>query len=857
MTYPDYGDCADYPPGHPLHRAPPPAPSGPSSRGSRDGPWSPPPGPHPNRDWDSPPSFGPPYGSGGGGGGPSGPSMGWNQPPGNGPSGPPMGWSQQQGYSSYGQGGMPYQQSMGPGPDTWMVALQAQSENTQLTRELGDVRLQLQEAQFHLDRLQSDYDHLQREVQEVRAERANLQAEVQRLRTNLTRGRPPSMDRVDEGRRERRSRARRSLSPREDRRATSPAKKSPRPLQQRLSDAPAVPLAERIQPPPATRAPSLRDRLAPQPANPRGRRSPEDVHMIEDRPRGADATPGGRAAASAQTDHAPRDAQLTPAPVREAPRPATPTSPRGSGLGTAQGAPAPKKPQPHRAVPEITRVPHTVGLDIREVDALRHQSDPALDASPQPKSAWYLRWVSIKSMPDAADDDYISGDELAEEGQSPELDCPLPDPVAARRRDMTDVAESKEAYCVHTAENRASDAVSEGTLLAEFSRSIRDLGAWAGTTIQSVVQAHNLRWWATVEFEPLAVEYLKAVRRLYSHPHLRRSAGVRYLMQTAEADLVAIHCARRPAPPAYYPARDNNSYLYPPPSATPPLVARYYRNVPTRYWHTSIRLADGSTPSHSAQEYGLPNPHDAYGAFISKHTQAPPPGRPSEAVRKLSIVLRNGIVALFALPGLYRHICELGGYFVHPRRPPASYPFENADIIHVAAWLAEFGLGDADGCLAFFERWAASYVTRNGPRATGTFASLEEFSASDQSHLVVGRELLDWGTRAFPSSDSPSTRAFFPTDGDSAAGGVPSKSAAPRSRSRSRSGSRSRSRSPSRSRSRSLPPPPKRSPAPTRSRRERRTTREEDEISIYSTDEEFGMQGVTFRTPGPSFARVS
>ncbi len=109
-----------------------------------------------------------------------------------------------------------------------------------------------------------------------------------------------------------------------------------------------------------------------------------------------------------------------------------------------------------------------MGLDIREVDALRHQSDPALDASPQPKSAWYLWWVSIKLMPDAADDDYISGDELTEDGQSPELDCPLPDPVAARRRDMTDVAESKEAYRVHTAENRASDAVSEALVVARI-----------------------------------------------------------------------------------------------------------------------------------------------------------------------------------------------------------------------------------------------------------------------------------------------------------------------------------------------------------------------------------------------------
>ncbi|OJT09192.1 hypothetical protein TRAPUB_14359 [Trametes pubescens] len=894
MTFPDYSDYADYPPGHPLQRdrVEPPPSRGQSSRDSRDGPWPSSPGPYRDREWDqTPPSFGPQYGSRGGGSGPSGPPMGWNQPPGSGgPTGPPMGWNQPSGFQPY-QGGMPYQQSAGPGPDTWMAALHAQSENTQLTRELGDVRLQLQESQFNLDRLQSDYDSLQRELQTVRAERADLQAELQRARGSTSRGRPPSMDRVDEGRRVRRDdhvrrspspqptrrddrarrspspqndrrparadrrprpdeRSRRSLSLREDRRATTPVRDSPRPLQLRLSDAPAVPLAERIQPDPPVQAPSLRDRLAPRPASreralapPRGRRSPEDVPMVDARTGGAGTAtavrPGPMKSAPDEVKIAPPASSGTPSAPSANP---APPSRRAAGKGAVVPGSSNKKMYlpgpPARPVPELTRVPQTRGLDIEEVDALRHRPDPALDASPQPKSAWYLRWISIQTMADeyaVDDEEYIAGDELAGEADFNEPDCPFPDPIMARRRDMTDVAESKETYRVNSAKTKSTEETSEATLLAEFRRATLDLGDWSGTMIESVVQAHNLRWLATVEFELPAIEYLKAIRQLYGHAGLRRTAGIRYLLRTAETDNFAMRLGRRTDLGESYPAPDNNCFPYPPPTSTPEAVRRYFRNVPTRYWHTLIRRADGSSPSHTAQEYGVPHSDDAYAAFVSKHTQSIPSGRQSEAVRKLPVVLRNGLIALFGLPGLYRHICELGGYFVHPRRSPAPYPFESAGVIHVAAWLAEFGIGDSEGCILFFERWSKTYVAKNGPRQVATFASIDEFSASDQSHLVVGREQLEWGPRAFDSPDSPSSRAFFPdADGDSAPSVGQPRSAA------------SRSRSPLRSQSAVVAP----ARSPARSRRARRATLEEDEISIYSTDEEFGMHGVTFHAPG-------
>ncbi|EIW58908.1 uncharacterized protein TRAVEDRAFT_48050 [Trametes versicolor FP-101664 SS1] len=408
-----------------------------------------------------------------------------------------------------------------------------------------------------------------------------------------------------------------------------------------------------------------------------------------------------------------------------------------------------------RPVVPLTDVPVTRGLTPAQIGAMRNQPDPDLEELKQPLSAWYCRW---KCRSPAAGEF-----QLGDDADFNEVDCPFPDPIAARGHDMTANGEQEESYRLTRSAGLSSDR--RDAALAVFHESTRRLGHWAGTAISSVIQAHNLRWMAAVEFDHASISYLKAVWKLYSLPQLQRAAGIRYLLAASPADHITLKQGRPSRPETYWPTLSNNTFPYPAATASKRTVSVYYWNIPTSNWSMGLRLVDGTMPRKDTFTFGDPSPDDAYGAFLAKHLRTIPKTERAESTKLHGASICQNLVALFSVPGLYRHICELGGYFVHPRRVVAAYPFKDTNITLLAAWLAEFGLGDMDPYILYFERWARLSRERM-PDQSRThalpFDTVEEFSASPLALQVVGRETIQWGPRVFESPDFPSTRVFVP-----------------------------------------------------------------------------------------------
>lgn len=898
-------DHPPYPPDHPMGSGNRPAPSPSPPRDARRHPPN-----NQSREWSGDVYSTSDASRGGGmGQGPSGAPMGsWNAPP------PPM-FPPYQAAPVVNTGYAP----PATGADMWVAALQAATEINKLTREVGNLRVQLTDAHHHYNRLQADYNGLDRECQElrdentqIRVENEKLGLEVQELRLRVQQLPPPRP--VESARNDDR-RSRRQDSPR---RARSPSPRRERPPSPRRARSPS-PHRERSPPPRRARTPSPRRARTP---SPRRARSPSPRRMRppspHKRPRSPQRPLIDRIRDAEPKSLAARIQSRSPPPLRQrverwsaspprasgsrsgpavtadvvmtdsredGPGPLAPRLPGGAGIPPGHGPPmrpwgrtdapptgpanrrgppvaltgsAHKKQllpgAPARMVPMIDKVPVTHGLVDDAIDSLCHQPDPDLENSGQPLSAWYLRWISKTTtaeeyvamdiaLPDS-DEEYTTS-----EAQLKEVDCPFPDPIAARRHDMTKEAEDKESAREYKARNRSKGATPAITLLEVFRHNTMELGDWAGTTIVSVVQAHNLRWLATVEFERAAIEYLKNIRFLYVNDQLRRTAGIRYLFATAQVDNQVLSLGRRADLRGYYPALSTNNFPFPPPDATPRVVCNYFRNVPTKFWSLGLCRADGSTPERTNREFAIPAVDDAYAAFAGKHTQSPPYPRRSQAYQKHATLVRTGMISLFGTPGLYRHICDLGGYFVHPRRAPAPYPYCETDVIHMAAWLAEFGVGDVEEYIAFHERSASMYIERNAAHFVLPFASIDDFDASIHSQHVIGREVLIWGLRAFAAPEIPSARAFIPESGDE--GRAPSE--AP-SRPRSVRSQASAARTPSRASStRSSPPHPQ--PKGKGKAKVKRIRRDDDsEVSLgSSSDGEFGMSGARYFPPGQDF----
>ncbi|KAH9848277.1 hypothetical protein C2E23DRAFT_739950 [Lenzites betulinus] len=417
--------------------------------------------------------------------------------------------------------------------------------------------------------------------------------------------------------------------------------------------------------------------------------------------------------------------------------------------------------------PRLIALPTTKGLSPGQITALMHRPDEVLEATTQPLSPWYLRWKSAMSMAEeyaamdvedgSDEDDVMEGEALVRES-----DCPFPDPIHARRTDMSPSAEGNEGIRVSKVRGKNSRPVDVQQMLEQFAGQTASAGKWAATTISTVVQAHNLRWWVVVEREPMATTYWRALRWLYNHGELRRSAGVRYLLAVASWDDRALDNRRQLDLAEYYPSMAPNRLRYPALDAGDSQVLRYYRNIPTEYWGTGVRTASGQIPARGYTTFSVPNIVDARAAGVMKATlSVPAHGRVGE-YKARHVALRMVSIALFSVPGLYAHICTLGGYVVSERRPAAPYPFMEVDCIRLAAWLSEFGVGNEEDVVQFCERWGR--LTRErlprlldcpGIDVLKDVSSTTDFDASVLRTSVVPREALNWGPVAFDSNVMP------------------------------------------------------------------------------------------------------
>ncbi|KAI0352843.1 hypothetical protein OH77DRAFT_1367138, partial [Trametes cingulata] len=341
----------------------------------------------------------------------------------------------------------------------------------------------------------------------------------------------------------------------------------------------------------------------------------------------------------------------------------------------------------------------------KRIERLKHRRDPDLEASNQPRSAWYRNWISEKSIADqlaALDFDEEGDDEFG-------VDYVLPDPIDVFGSKMTKSADSREV-------NRAVKAGGKKAAGEFPSSNLPELGRWAGTTIKSVVQAHNLRWFATVEREEDAIRFYKWLNTQYCKPAFYRPPGIRYLMASMSDDGRVLSGDRILRRTESTPRETLGRY--PPPDADLHRVWRFFRSAPTNTWPIGMRLASGRMPEGDG--FGAPREEDVRAYFLLWHLL---PQRPSASpLRPHDARLHQLAAELFSIVGWYERIVRIGGYASTPSSTPRRYPYasEDASHVHLAAWFCTHGVGLDEPTIRALERW-------------GTIA---------RNHLL-GRELLD------------------------------------------------------------------------------------------------------------------
>ncbi|KAI9063737.1 hypothetical protein FKP32DRAFT_1603398 [Trametes sanguinea] len=413
----------------------------------------------------------------------------------------------------------------------------------------------------------------------------------------------------------------------------------------------------------------------------------------------------------------------------------------------------------------------------------QHKPDPALEEAAQPKSEWYQRWVAVVPLAQAYDeldrddsdddDDPMGGAHPAiyDPALVPEHESPFPDPILSRAKDMTRRAERAE-------DNRVRRAFQAGKAKARETSSSSgtaapvgaEFGPWSGQAIRSVVQAHNLRWWAIVDREPHALAFFRALFRLYQNPTLRRSAAMRYLIAVASEDLRSVKDAPRgegtgaigpatatvdpppPRPEEYPSARAGNTE-----------IVEYYRRMPTSMWPRGLRQVPGMIePTPGPTTFAEPYLPDAFGAFILKHTLPHYPRRAK--VREHTVRIKRAMIQLFSVPGAYTWIVEQGGYETEHVDYPSTYPYDTPDLgaIHMAAWLAEHGIGRESNAIQYLERWCRIAWNHSLRRAVDDLSpwpdfprTLEDYQSPDSPLKVVPRRQIHWGQLLDTREDVP------------------------------------------------------------------------------------------------------
>ncbi|KAI0351823.1 hypothetical protein OH77DRAFT_1429107 [Trametes cingulata] len=400
------------------------------------------------------------------------------------------------------------------------------------------------------------------------------------------------------------------------------------------------------------------------------------------------------------------------------------------------------------------RVPEDEDSDIDEslspaerekvrIQHLKYKRDPDLEASNQPRSAWYRNWISERSIAGqlaALDFDDEGNDELG-------VDSVLPDPIDVFGPKMTKAADSKEV----------SRAVKAGGKKAagEFpSSNLPELGRWAGTTIKSVVQAHNLRWFATVEREEDAIRFYKWLNTQYCKPAFYRPPGIRYLMASMSDD-GRVLSGDRTIPRSESTPRETLG-RYPPPHADQGRVWRFF-SAPTNTWPVGMRLASGRIPEGDG--FGAPHEEDVQAYFLLWHLL---PQRPAASPhRHHDARIHQLATELFSIAGWYDRIVRIGEYASAPTVAPRRYPYSSEDSshLHIAAWFCTHGVGTEAPVIRALERWGV--ISRNHDLGRAPFdnapwpsapLTLESVSTPTATASIVKIDEIAWGD-ALPDAE--------------------------------------------------------------------------------------------------------
>ncbi|KAI9069510.1 hypothetical protein FKP32DRAFT_1671316 [Trametes sanguinea] len=640
--------------------------------------------------------------------------------------------------------------------DTLQMVLQLSSANMALTRDVAELRLQLkdyEQANSTLEReRKAEYEEAEDYWQELKSLRERHAATEQELRQ--------ARDQLQEARREiaelrnqqrERDWDRRTPArdwPRERSHERLPPRGQGRHQRSRSRDRRA---AQRTPPrgPRVAAGHERRSRSRSRPLHPPGgRRNPDRSRS----PR--TLTGGGRTPSPA-----PHQVHQRARPLAE--RLAYPSSAAARTAGET-------RTEPDQGTPEEI-----------ELDAIldrQHKPDHDLEASNQPRSPWYTRWTAQVPLAVAYDeldrtssddDDPMGGAHIApyDPALVPEDESPFPDPILSRAQDMTRKAERSEDNRVRRAQQAGKAKAHDATRAADQEPPMgAEYGPWSGQRILSVVQAHNLRWMAIVERDPAALAFFRALFRVHQNPALRRSAAMRYLITVASDDLRSVKDVRRgegevatasdastiPAIPLPAPPRPEE---YPPARAGNAEIVEYYRKTPTSMWPRGLRQANGLVePVPGPQTFAEPYLPDAYGAFIFKHTLPHYPRRPK--VREHTANIKRAMTQLFSVTGAYNWIVERGGYETEHVDYPATYPYDTPGLsaIHMAAWLAEHGIGRESNAIQYLERWCRIARNKSLHRELNDTSpwpdfprTLEDYQAPDCPLVVVPRRQIHWG----------------------------------------------------------------------------------------------------------------
>ncbi|OJT06580.1 hypothetical protein TRAPUB_2560 [Trametes pubescens] len=377
------------------------------------------------------------------------------------------------------------------------------------------------------------------------------------------------------------------------------------------------------------------------------------------------------------------------------------------------------------------------------------QVDVSLEASGQPLSAWYRCWTSPMSMAEAYDGmDHDDEDD----DDTPGVDMVLPDPIGYFAKHLTQAAHIKEV-------NRAARARGSEVPEPLLSTVNPDFGVWSGTTIETVVQAHNLRWWAVVEWDEEAIRFYKFVGAMYNIKGHVRPEGIRYLMSVQNADSnrrkehASVHSPRPPYAPRDHLGR------YPDAAATIDVVWRFFRCASVNVWPKGMRLASGDAPQGDG--FGIPLQADCRAAFLLWHllplrSKKNPHQVHDERIRVLA-------VELFSIPEWYNKIVAVGEFITEPQAMPIRYPYSSDDTTHVliAAWFCAHGVGLAADVVASLRRWAI--ITRNKSLGRPVDdhspwpsppVSLNAVTTPADYGLIVKYDALAWGALLLETHES-------------------------------------------------------------------------------------------------------